>query len=78
MIIKGRDCVTQQIIELSADLITDHPDSHGGEPVMYVAAWDSCMSVDYWMRGCFVVVEETEKEAKLFRQWFNLVEAIYS
>jgi hypothetical protein len=76
--ITGKDSVTKKMVELSVSLTTDHPDSCDEQPVMYVEDWGSCMSVDDWMRGFFVVSEETEAEAELFRRWFCLVEAIYS
>jgi hypothetical protein len=77
MKIKAYDMTTDNHIELTASLTTDHPASSYGQAVMVIDEWDGdIMSHEnFVLAGCHVV-DLPDDEAEEFRQWYSLIEAM--
>lgn len=70
MKIQARDIFTDEQVELTGHITTDHPASSYGQPVMLIEEWDhEPMDLFNWtLSGC-EVVEITVEEAEDFRVW---------
>jgi len=77
MKIKAYDMMTDNHIELTASLTTDHPASSYGQPVMIVDEWDGdIMGHENWvLAGCHVV-DLPDDESEAFGQWYSLIGAM--
>lgn len=77
MKIKAWDMMTDQHIELTASLTTDHPASSYGQPVMVISEWDGeAMSHQNWILAGCEVVDLPDDEAEDFKQWYSLIEVM--
>ena len=72
MKISARDIFTNEQVELTGHITTDHPASSYGQPVLIIAEWaggNGVMDLFNWtLSGC-EVVEITVEEAEDFRVW---------
>jgi hypothetical protein len=75
MKIKAWDMMTDQHIELTASLTTDHPASSYGQAVMVIEEWDGeAMSHQNWVLAGCEVADLPDDEAEDFRQWYSMIE----
>jgi len=70
MKISARDIFSDEQVELTGRLTTDHPLSSYGQPVLLIEEWgNEPMSLINWsLAGC-QVIEATEQEAQDFERW---------
>lgn len=70
MKIQARDIFTNEQVELTGHITTDHPASSYGQPVLIIEEWNfEAMDLFNWtLSGC-EVVEITVEEAEDFRVW---------
>jgi len=76
MKIEVTDVFTNESVELTATMTTDHPASSYGQPVMVVDEWNDCMSHQNWILAGGRIIEATEAERADFARWYSLIEAM--